>query len=60
MVLRKIIQFNTVLGLTLPKQFTGELELKKGSYVEVYLRDKRTIVIKAHKREPKKITLDDK
>jgi len=59
MVLRKLLGFNTVLGLTLPKQFTNALDIERGNYVEVYLRDNKTIVIKPHRTELKKITIKD-
>jgi hypothetical protein len=60
MVLRKLLIFNTVLGVTLPKQFTAALGVEGHDYVEVYLRDNKTIVIKPHRTEPKKITVHDK
>lgn len=59
MELRKVILFNTILGITLPKEFTNALGLKRGEYVEIYLRDRRTIIIKRHGVEPKKITVED-
>jgi antitoxin component of MazEF toxin-antitoxin module len=60
MVLRKLLLFNTTLGVTFPKEFSNALELEHGKHVEVYLRDNKTIVIKPHRIEPKKITVDDK
>ena len=51
--------FNTILGLTLPGEFTNALGLKRGDYVEVYLRDRKAIVVKRHGVQPKKITVDD-
>jgi len=59
MHLRKVLIFNTVLGLTLPKEYTNALKLNHGDYVEVFLRDTKTIVIKKHGVEPKKITVND-
>jgi len=59
MVLRKVLIFNTVLGLTLPKEYTNALRLERGQYAEVYLRDSKTIVIKRHGVEPKNITTAD-
>ena len=60
MNLRKVLNFSTVLGVTLPGEFTNAIGVKKGDYVEVYLRDKKTIVIKPHRVEPKKLTTNDK
>ncbi len=59
MYLRKVLIFNTVLGLTLPKELTNALGLIRGSYVEVYLRDSKTVVVKRHGTEPKQITVAD-
>lgn len=60
MVIRKLLLFNTVLGLTLPKQYTNAMNLKRGDYVEVNLMDKDSILIMTHDSEPKKITESDK
>jgi hypothetical protein len=59
MYLRKVLGFNTVLGVTIPKEFANPLRLEKGKYIEMFLRDDRTIVIKPHRIEPKKIGLND-
>lgn len=59
MVMRKLSMFNTILGITIPKEYTNALDLEKGDYVEVYLRDRKTIVIKKHGVEPKQITKED-
>ena len=59
MHMRKVLLFNTILGLTLPKEYTRAVGLQHGDYAEVYLRDKKTIVIKRHGVEPKKITVED-
>lgn len=59
MVLRKLLLFSTILGVTLPKEITNAARLEKGQYVEVYLRDNKTIVIKRHGTEPKLITTAD-
>jgi len=59
MNMRKVLQFNTAIGFTIPKEFGNAMNLKSGDYVEVYLRDKRTMVLKKHGAEPKKITIDD-
>lgn len=57
--LRKMLKFNTILGITLPKQYTNALCLAHGDYVEIYLRDNHTIVLKTHRTKAKKITVDD-
>jgi bifunctional DNA-binding transcriptional regulator/antitoxin component of YhaV-PrlF toxin-antitoxin module len=59
MYLRKVLLFNTVFGFTIPKEFTNALKLSRGNYVEIYLRDNKTIVIKRHGVEPKQITVAD-
>ena len=59
MYLRKVLIFNTVLGVTIPKEYTNALGLDRGGYVELFLRDRRTLVIKKHGVEPKKITTAD-
>jgi len=59
MHLRKVIRFNSIVGLTLPKEFSNALGLAFGNYAEVFLRDNKTIVIKKHGVEPKKITTAD-
>lgn len=60
MNMRKVLQFNDSIGFTIPKQFGYALNIQHGDYVEVYLRDKKTMVIKKHGIEQKKITIDDK
>jgi len=59
MVLRKVLQFTNILGLTLPKEFSNALDLKKHAYVEMYLKDKNTIIIKTHRTPIKGITVDE-
>lgn len=59
MKLRKVSIFNTILGITIPKEYTNALDLEKGDYVEVYLRDRKSIVIKKHGVPPKRITVED-
>ncbi len=41
MKLRKVLTFNTILGLTLPKEYTNALGLNQGDYAEIYLRDRK-------------------
>jgi len=59
MRLRKVLYFNTLLGMTLPKEYSNALKLNKGDYVEVSLKDKDTIVIKRHNIPIQKIREDD-
>ena len=59
MNMRKVLQFSTAYGFTIPKEFAQSLGIKFGDYVEVFLRDAKTIVIKKHGVEPKKITVND-
>lgn len=59
MNLRKMLSFKNILGITLPKEYTNALGLEKGGYCEVFLRDKKTIVVKKHGVEPKKLTVND-
>ena len=59
MVLRKLMLFNTILGITLPKDYTNALGLEKGQYIELYLRDNKTLVIKKHVKDLNKITVND-
>ena len=59
MVLRKALVFNTVLGVTMPKEYTNALKVIRGDYFEVYLRDRKTIVIKKHGIPPQQITAAD-
>lgn len=59
MVMRKMVLFNTILGLTLPKEFTNALNLERGNYAEVFLRDNKTIVIKKHGTPINKLTTKD-
>lgn len=59
MVLRKMLNFSNILGITLPKDYTNAMKLKRGDYVEVYLRDEKTIVVKTHEVKPQNISLVD-
>lgn len=59
MKMRKVLRFNSAFGFTIPKEFAFSLGINFGDYVEVFLRDKKTIIIKKHGVEPKKITIDD-
>lgn len=59
MVIRKVLNFNTILGLTLPKHYTKALDLKWGDHVQVFLGDNETIIIKKNKVFEAKITEKD-
>ena len=56
MRLRKVLSFNILLGLTLPKEYSNALNLSKGDYVEVGLQDEKTIVVRKHEYTPVPIT----
>lgn len=49
MELRRVLGFNGTVGLTLPRKFSTRLDLHWKDYVEIYLRDGETIIIKKHK-----------
>jgi len=59
MRIRKVLTFNSILGLTLPKELTNALGLTRDSYVEVFLRDKHTIVVKKHQIRSYRLTTAD-
>ena len=59
MEMRKLLSFNTILGVTLPKKYTNSLGLEKGDYAEIFLRDNKTIVIKRHGIPYQKLTVRD-
>jgi len=48
MKLRKVLRFNGVLGLTLPNEYSRVLKLEWGNYVEVYLKDSETLLVRKH------------
>ncbi len=53
------MDFKSILGITIPKEFSNALKLERGQYVEVFFRDKKTLIIKKHEVEPKQITTAD-
>lgn len=59
MVLRKVLQLHKTLALTLPREYGEAIGIKKGDYIEVYLKDNKTIIVKKHGIKPKGISLDD-
>ena len=59
MDLRRVLKFNGTLGLTLPNKYTRILGLHWKDYVEIYLADDKTIVIRKHKEPKRKESLND-
>lgn len=57
--LRKVLGFNTLLGLTFPKEYTNALGLTRGDYAEIHLTNKKTIVVMKHEVPLKKIKVTD-
>ncbi len=55
MYLRKILQANQTLGVTLPKEYAQVLGFKRRDFAELSLLDERTIVIKKHIAVPQKL-----
>jgi len=49
MELRRLQKFASVLGVTLPKKYTRELEMHWKDYVEVEMLDNDTLTIRKHK-----------
>lgn len=60
MVLRKVLNFRTILGITIPKHYTKALDLNPGDHIQLSLLDGKTLVIKKHIVEPIKLTTADK
>lgn len=55
MEIRKVLNFRTIMGITIPKHYTKALDLQAGGYVEISLADNKTIVVKKHAVEVQKI-----
>ena len=53
MELRRVLKFNGTMGMTIPNKFSSVLGLHWQDYVEIYLADTETIVVRKHK-EPKR------
>lgn len=53
MWLRRLYKYNSTLGLTLPKKAAEHLKLNRGDYLEMWIYDKDTMIIKRHE-VPKK------
>jgi len=49
MELRRVQKFGTTVGLTLPRKFSAVLGLHWKDYVEIWLADSNTLIIKKHK-----------
>jgi len=49
MDIRKVLKFNGTLGMTIPNKFSKVLDLHWSDYVEIYLSDKETLVVRKHK-----------
>ena len=50
MQLRKVLQFNTSLGLTLPKEYTQFIDIEKGDYIELSLGPGQALTIRKHEK----------
>jgi antitoxin component of MazEF toxin-antitoxin module len=48
MVVRKVLLFKNILGLTLPKRYTDALDLRWHDQIEVYLTNEGTILLQKH------------
>jgi hypothetical protein len=59
MYMRKVLIFNTTMGITLPKDISNTLCLSRGDYIELFLRDSKTVVLKKHATKPNRITVSD-
>lgn len=57
MVLRKVLNFGDILGVSLPKEYANALGLKPKTYVQVYLLDEDTIVIQKQEINKPKLTI---
>lgn len=57
MYLRKTIRFGMTLGMILPREYCSVLGLERGDYLEVFLQDVETIVIKKHQAVKQQISL---
>ena len=60
MVLRKVLNFRTILGITIPKHYSSALDLNPGDHIQLSLLDSETLVIKKYIVEPFKLTRADK
>ena len=58
MQLRRVLRFNGSVGFTLPAQKARILGLKWQDYVEIYLKDDETLIVRKHKTTKYKIQND--
>lgn len=54
-VLRKVLKFNTTLGITLPKDFCNILELDSSSYVRISYKKPNEIILQKLNERHKEI-----
>lgn len=59
MNLRKLIAFNTAIGITIPPEYCEALQLKAGEYVSIYLGANKTILIKKQEIKDHKPTINN-
>jgi bifunctional DNA-binding transcriptional regulator/antitoxin component of YhaV-PrlF toxin-antitoxin module len=50
---------NGVFAVTIPAVVARTIELDRGDYMELYVRDRKTIVLKKHGTKPKGVGLTD-
>lgn len=48
MDIRRVLKFNGTLGMTLPNRLSRVLDLHWKDYVEIYLADGETLLIRKH------------
>ncbi len=56
MVIRKVLLFNTILGFTIPKEYANALKLEKGSYVQIFLGQNKSLIVLKREEKFNKIT----
>lgn len=54
MELRKVTKYNTVLGITIPKEYCNALGIEAGDYVEVNLLDDDSLLVMTHEKQTRK------
>ncbi len=57
MTLRKILDFNGSLGITIPKEYCKSLDLHWKNYVEIYFVNPNKIVIQKHNLPKEKLQI---
>ena len=48
MYLRRLYQYNSTLGFTLPAQVKEQLDLHKSDYIELWFSDGNTLILQKH------------